>query len=338
MATIPSEDCKEKHNKILLFLSNNQVLVWDKETVMTLRKQHHIVGALVGSLPSKPRQNLIFSLPLILLPEEAKLLLDKNIAKMVESQETSPSQETVRKFQDEREANMQEQMERLQDLKQQKLADFADIIEEGREKGSRKRKRSSKDYGRKQRLVENEQKQSFESKITTNTVEQSETHTSDSIMQSLDTSGLLECTVDFLRQERSEEGSDGTNKANLQDSTLVCVDTKAKHIQTKDINWKFPETEIERIRYKVFSDLWEKGYFITNGNKFGGDYLVYPGDPLRFHSHFIVKVLPWGERFTGLDLICVGRLGSTVKKTSVLASVDESGNVIYTSIQWSGFL
>lgn len=41
------------------------------------------------------------------------------------------------------------------------------------------------------------------------------------------------------------------------------------------------------LRCKVFSDLWEKGYYITSGEKFGGDYLVYPGDPLKFHSHFI---------------------------------------------------
>ena len=337
MDTIPFEECKKRQDKILLFLSNDQVFLWDKEAAMTLRKQHHIVGALVGSVPSKPRQNLMFSLPLILLPEEAKLLLDKNIAKLVESCDTHPTQETVRKFQDERKASMLEQIERLEDLKQQKLVDFADIIEEGRKKGSRKRKRSCLDDGRKRQLVENE-KQSLKSEIIRNNLEQSETHTSNCsvLNKSKNTGASLECIVGF-QEEPLQEGTEVTNKANLQDSTLVCVDTRSKNIQTKDVCWEFPETEVEQVRCKVFSDLWEKGYFITNGNKFGGDYLVYPGDPLRFHSHFIVKVLPWGERFTGLDLVCVGRLGAAVKKTSVLASVDESGYVVYTSIQWSGF-
>jgi len=34
---------------------------------------------------------------------------------------------------------------------------------------------------------------------------------------------------------------------------------------------------LERIRYKVFKDLWSKGYYLTCGMKFGGDFLVYEG-------------------------------------------------------------
>lgn len=35
--------------------------------------------------------------------------------------------------------------------------------------------------------------------------------------------------------------------------------------------------DLERIRYKVFKDLWFKGYYLTCGMKFGGDFLVYEG-------------------------------------------------------------
>lgn len=31
------------------------------------------------------------------------------------------------------------------------------------------------------------------------------------------------------------------------------------------------------LRYKVFSDLWRRGYYLTPGLKYGGDYLVYAG-------------------------------------------------------------
>ena len=41
--------------------------------------------------------------------------------------------------------------------------------------------------------------------------------------------------------------------------------------------WSYPETSQERARCAVFRGLWEKGYFLGNGIKFGGDYLVYPG-------------------------------------------------------------
>lgn len=42
-------------------------------------------------------------------------------------------------------------------------------------------------------------------------------------------------------------------------------------------DWNYPHTEKESIRYQIFKDLWEKGYYVTCGQKFGGDFLVYPG-------------------------------------------------------------
>ena len=371
------EEREEKQEKILLFFSNNKIFVWDKEAVMTLRRKYRIVGSLVGSLPSKPRQNLVFSLPLILQPEETRLLLDRNIVRIVESTTAKPSEETVLKFQEERKASIQEQIERLDEMKQQKLADFAEIIEQGRERLSRKRKLLQQDYGSKVARVENKQReggtessleqashclgkvcvekididQMIAVKSSENVDEMVPEGSSQDIhgsMESNDSSTFNKQVknIDTLLSKDAADGSTqkhpkdipaGLSENSNQDSTLVCVNTKSVILETKDIIWKFPETESEEARYKVFSDLWKRGYFITNGSKFGGDYLVYPGDPLRFHSYFIVKILPLRGRLSGLDLVSVGRLGSTVKKTTVLASVDLSGKVIYTSVQWSGF-
>lgn len=33
----------------------------------------------------------------------------------------------------------------------------------------------------------------------------------------------------------------------------------------------------QQLKYKVYKDLWERQYYITSGEKFGGDFLVYPG-------------------------------------------------------------
>lgn len=41
--------------------------------------------------------------------------------------------------------------------------------------------------------------------------------------------------------------------------------------------WNYPTTEEEILRYKVFKDIWEEGYFVTSGEKFGCDFLAYPG-------------------------------------------------------------
>ena len=41
--------------------------------------------------------------------------------------------------------------------------------------------------------------------------------------------------------------------------------------------WSYPSSAEERARCEVFRDLWEKGYYMGGGSKFGGDWLVYPG-------------------------------------------------------------
>jgi tRNA-splicing endonuclease subunit Sen34 len=41
--------------------------------------------------------------------------------------------------------------------------------------------------------------------------------------------------------------------------------------------WIYPSSAEERARCEVFRDLWEKGYYMGGGSKFGGDWLVYPG-------------------------------------------------------------
>nr|XP_046244248.1 tRNA-splicing endonuclease subunit Sen34 [Scatophagus argus]XP_046244249.1 tRNA-splicing endonuclease subunit Sen34 [Scatophagus argus]XP_046244250.1 tRNA-splicing endonuclease subunit Sen34 [Scatophagus argus] len=91
-------------------------------------------------------------------------------------------------------------------------------------------------------------------------------------------------------------------------------------------------------RYQVFRDLRERGFYLTSAGKFGGDFLVYPGDPLRYHAHFIAVCLALDESVCLLDVLAVTRLGSNVKKTVLLCSPGPDGGVLYTSLQWSGMV
>nr|XP_057936861.1 tRNA-splicing endonuclease subunit Sen34 [Doryrhamphus excisus] len=91
-------------------------------------------------------------------------------------------------------------------------------------------------------------------------------------------------------------------------------------------------------RYQVFRDLRGRGFYLTSAGKFGGDFLVYPGDPLRFHAHFIAVCLSADESMALLDILAVARLGSNVKKTVLLCSPQSSGGVTYSSLQWSGMV
>ena len=76
----------------------------------------------------------------------------------------------------------------------------------------------------------------------------------------------------------------------------------------------------------VFADLWAKGYRMTNGIKFGVDYLAYRADPSMCHAAFMVLVMPLGAdgsaTIAPLDLVTRSRVATTALKICVLAYVD----------------
>ena len=129
--------------------------------------------------------------------------------------------------------------------------------------------------------------------------------------------------------------------------------------------WRHPTSGKERLKYATFKHFWSLGYFLTNGVKFGGDFLAYPGDPTRFHSFYVVRCLAGDEEstpndtapdittpddstfakstpvkststhLTPADLVTMARLGTSVKKTLVLAAFDDDGELTLTSLEWS---
>ena len=54
------------------------------------------------------------------------------------------------------------------------------------------------------------------------------------------------------------------------------------------------------------------------GLRFGCHYSIYPGDILRFHSHFLGTGLGWDEEFDLLDIIGGGRLANRNKKAYLI--------------------
>jgi len=119
--------------------------------------------------------------------------------------------------------------------------------------------------------------------------------------------------------------------------------------------WSHPSDLSERAKCAVFRDLWDKGYYMGGGLKFGGDFLVYPGtpfsvtspqrssrlsgDPLRYHSHFTATVIESPEKpVMPMEIVAHGRLGTATKKTHLFCTWDETANqVSYVSIEWAGF-
>lgn len=60
------------------------------------------------------------------------------------------------------------------------------------------------------------------------------------------------------------------------------------------------------------------GYYMTPGLRFGAQYSVYPGDPLRFHAHFMANEYGWDDEIPILDVVSGGRLATAVKKAFLI--------------------
>ncbi|KAJ2602140.1 tRNA-splicing endonuclease subunit [Coemansia sp. RSA 1721] len=102
------------------------------------------------------------------------------------------------------------------------------------------------------------------------------------------------------------------------------------------LNW--PATSSEHILFSLYKDLHKRGYYITRGLKFGGEYLLYPGEPMRYHSNYVVSLIDNKSTVSPRELIALGRLGTAVKKTRILCSWDEQeSKFIYVTLNWSAF-
>lgn len=47
-------------------------------------------------------------------------------------------------------------------------------------------------------------------------------------------------------------------------------------VQSPD--WPHAGRPAHELRYSIYRDLWERGFFLSAAGKFGGDFLVYPGE------------------------------------------------------------
>ncbi|XP_037032960.1 tRNA-splicing endonuclease subunit Sen34 [Bradysia coprophila] len=104
------------------------------------------------------------------------------------------------------------------------------------------------------------------------------------------------------------------------------------------------DVESERItltadstfKYRVFKDLWERGGTITSGESFGGDFLVYPGDPLYFHASHIVHVVE-SSNISPVTMMSCGRLAVNVNKQCLFAVLDvDRDEICYLNMSWEG--
>ncbi|TDH66690.1 hypothetical protein CCR75_001582 [Bremia lactucae] len=129
----------------------------------------------------------------------------------------------------------------------------------------------------------------------------------------------------FLRLESALKNNDRDDHSKSINSiverairTLVGADTDCRDFDD-DFKWKLSLQRRERLQ--IFHDLWNKGYIVTFGSKFGADFLIYKDSPKHAHAVALIVVKGFEEEFARVDIVSFCRIAKMVKKQLVFASV-----------------
>lgn len=83
-------------------------------------------------------------------------------------------------------------------------------------------------------------------------------------------------------------------------------------------------------RYSAWLDLYSLGYHLTDGEKYGADFLVYEKNPDECHSTYICKIV---KNETIFDILPLLRISNTVNKTLLLWNNGQFSQIDFMSVQ-----
>jgi tRNA-splicing endonuclease subunit Sen34 len=262
-------------------------LLFDIDDVMYLRRNHNICSVFAGTIPQNPQQNVFMGLPLEFMPEEAQVLVEKGVAYVADDAT----------FHTARLAGFDEASRRayVQSLKNQgKIMQTAALesskqnktrVNEGKSKKNKKKGRKDSSDGSNIDPVLGEGTEAIE-----------------------DTSLFSPIPVSPNPSDKPSHEVEGYALTPTTSNFILPASSSSETVTEQSANVDVP------VSYPLFAHLHDKGYYMMPGLRFGCDYNVYPGDPLRFHSHFAAVHFGWDEEITMLDLVGGGRLATSVKK------------------------
>ncbi|KAL8694849.1 MAG: hypothetical protein Q9218_000609 [Villophora microphyllina] len=259
-------------------------LLYDIKTVSWLRRTHNILGVLIGSLPQSPQQNVFLGLPLELQPEEVRLLVDQELAFIVD--------------------DLKSHTKSLQSLPAQ-LREYKDNV---RKEGLA----AARAVEKQKRLRTQEALQRLSIRQSTPEVDDVKDGFEDN-----DTKDEDESLFDVSK-----------SRCSLSTSSNIVPYTSTPTTSYPPLSPPSQQSspllpDVNLASYTLFKHLHNHGYFMSPGLRFGCQFLVYPGDPLRFHSHFLAMSAEWDEEIDLLDLVGGGRLGTGVKKGWLIGGAEK---------------
>lgn len=269
-------------------------LLYDINVITWLRKNHNILGVLIGTLPQIPQQNVFLGLPLELQPEEARLLVESRLAYVVNDLEWHAK-------------------DLASTTAEQKEAFKADLRQEGA--------RIAKDFENSKKSRTQKALKRIQGKPNTALAQRSSASPApgeeeDTSEESLFGESLTRETTVTPSPEPSRAAEPDIKPWTSTPTTSYPLLSPPPNPGTQDL------PKVNPSSYALFKHLHSLGYFLSPGIRFGCQFSVYPGDPLRFHSHFLTMSADWDEDIDLLDLVGGGRLGTGVKKGWLIGGVE----------------
>ncbi|KAF2188082.1 SEN34 subunit of tRNA-splicing endonuclease [Zopfia rhizophila CBS 207.26] len=294
----------------------NRYLIFDVNIISHIRREHNICGVLIGTIPNLSQQNVFLGIPMQLMPEETRLLVEHGHAYIVEDADAHKTGFM--------EMSREDRLAFLRQMDKQGV----EMALDAKRRAADKQEKVLKEKGLERKIQE---KNLRRTDITPNPAT-GETSVGPSDEKSLSDSMPPSPTVGSARGQKVAP-------------YFITPTTSHPPLPTPPLS---PAAELPKVphTYPLFRHLQSKGYFSTPGLRFGCHYTAYPGDPLRFHSHFLATGLDWDEEFELLDIVGGGRLGTGVKKAYLIGGEDpeakasgkEDGSdpVRAFSIEWAG--
>ncbi|ODQ53160.1 SEN34 subunit of tRNA-splicing endonuclease [Saitoella complicata NRRL Y-17804] len=295
----PNDPAKDIPHPFPIHAVDSKYFVYDVEIVTHLRISHQMCGVLIGTLPQAPQQNLFLGLPLELMTEEAALLLEQGHAFVVDD---CVAHQTAT-------ARIQE-ADRVAFLAE-RAAETQKQHEEWLENERLKRETYTK-------------KKPGKEKSTAEPKQIMEDTTEDSMN---------------LFNSAAQDSTPKTPTETALEPRVIIVPAQSTTL-THDLPTSSTAAppQPDPARYALYKHLHARGYYSSPGLRFGAHYLAYPGDPLRYHSHFVANGLEWGEPVPLVDVVGGGRLGTGVKKAWLIGGENpETQEGRCFSVEWAGF-
>jgi tRNA-splicing endonuclease subunit Sen34 len=301
----------------------DRYLLFSVDIISHCRRKHNICGMLVGTIPNLSQQNVFLGIPVELMPEEARVLVERGAAYIVDDAEVHK-----KAFQD---MSREDRLKWLEEL-DRKAVNVTRATENAKD---RRKDKALKEKGLLREVLEKSEGSVAESTATDSTVRDDASASTESglgfIMKGSSFSDAASPESSESTSEPSLFDSSPPSPASSVNSSMSKSFTTQKHFVTPTTSYpplpNPPQDTGSQLpavpkSYPLFRYLHSLGYYHMPGLRFGCHYNSYPGDPLRYHSHFAATGLDWDDEFELLDVVGGGRLATGTKKAYMIGGED----------------